>query len=374
MAMANIFDYIAWRGDLTFAQSPFNPVDNIIFSQLAYLPLDGIVGGPDTKGSVCIADAAEQIAKRQHDNPSFLNDLTVIEAAALVGAMGTAQRFKNCRLTCYVNQTDLVSEKQFSAVSVVLGKKMFKRSLLIVYRGTDMSLVGWKEDFNMSLSEPVPSQLEAAAYLEKMAGRFKGSLLVAGHSKGGNLAIYAASCCGKTTRRRIVAVYSNDAPGFHRQFVEGRGYRAIRSRIRAFVPQSSIIGMLFEHGETPVIVKSTETGLMQHDLCSWEIIHNDIARAEELSKESVLVDSILRDWINGMETEQRHQFIEALYTILGATHAQSVTELASDWLKSIVGIINSLKHIDEAAKKSIGKAIGDLFRIAGKNIQALRGK
>ena len=366
--MTNMFDYISWRGDLTFEKSHFNPVDNIIFSQLVYLPLDGIVPNPNEQNGITIADAAVRIDEMQHDDPSFLNELMVIQAAALINAMGKAQRYKNCRLYGYVNQTDPFREKQFSAVSVVIGRRIFRKSLLIVYRGTDMSLVGWKEDFNMSLSEPVPSQKEAVSYLEKMAKKFKGPLRLAGHSKGGNLAIYAAACCRKQTRRRIAAIFSNDAPGFHQQVINSRGYQAIRDRIQAFVPQYSLIGMLFEHGETPAIVKSTENGFMQHDLCSWEVIHNDIVRAEGLSRESILVDNILRDWINGMETEQRRQFIEALYTILSATQARSLTDLTSDWLQSVVSIIDSLNHIDETAKNLIGKAIGDLFWAVIKNI------
>ena len=369
-----MFDYISWRGDLTFKKTPFNPVDNIIFSQLIYLPMDGIVPGPGEQSGIAIADLAVTIAKKRYDDPFFIpdDDLMVRNAAGLVAVMGTAPRYRNCRLFGYVNQTDLFEEKQFSAVSIVIGKKMFKNSLLIVYRGTDMSLVGWKEDFNMSLSDPVPSQKEAVNYLEKMAELTSGPLRAAGHSKGGNLAIYAAANCCRKTRRRIKAIYSNDSPGFHKHVINSEGYRAICGRVQAFVPQSSLIGMLFEHGEAPAIVKSMETGLMQHDLCSWEVSHNDLVRAEKLSKESILVDNILREWINGMESDQRRQFIEALYTILSATNARSVFDLTSDWLQSVVSIINSLKHIDESAKKLIGKAIGDLFWAVWKNLHTLR--
>lgn len=372
--MANMIDYISWRGDLKFDASPFNPVDNIIFSHLAYLPLDGIVPGPEVRGGMTIAGVAEQIAQRQREDTSFLDDQIIVEAAALVHAMGMAPRYKNCQLCSYVNQTDLFQEKQFSAVSVVLGKKLLETSLLVVYRGTDVNLVGWKESFNMSLSDPVPSQKEAAIYLEKMAGRFKGPLRIAGHSKGGNLAVYAASHCRKETSRRILEIFSNDAPGFHQNVIESEGYRAIRSRIRAFVPQSSLVGMLFKHGKKAAIVQSTETGLKQHDLCTWEVMGNDMVYADELSSESILVNNILRDWINDMEIGQRRQFIEAVYTIITAGQARSISDLSSDWLQSIVSIINSLKNIDEPAKKLIGKSIGDLFWAARKNIATLREK
>ena len=371
--MANMYDYISWRGDLPFEQSPFNPVDNIIFSQLAYLPLDGIVPGPGEQGGVSIAEAAGFFAEKQIDSPSFPGeDPMVKEAAGLIDVMGTAPRYRNCRLCGYVSQIDPSLEKQFSALSVMLSGKWGKGTLLVLYRGTDMSLVGWKESFNMSFNGSVPSQQEAVSYLEKMAERSGGPLLIAGHSKGGNLAIYAAAHCSPKTSSRISTIYSNDAPGFSKRTIKSKGYREISSRIQAFIPQSSLVGILFEHGVPPVIVKSTKTGPMQHILSSWEVTYNDMNRVEELSKGSLLVENILNDWISGIEKTQRRQFIGAIYTILTATNARSISDLTVSWFKSAGSIISSLKNIDDPTRKLIGKTIGDLFRAAGNSIKVQR--
>ena len=187
--MANLFDYVYWRGDLEFSCSPFNPVDNIIFSQLSYLPMDGIVPGPDDRGSVSIAELAEIYGEKQ--SMGFVlptDDITVSGAISVINAIGTAPRYKNCRLFGYVSSIDKSQEKQFAAYCTIIPRKRYSGDMLAVYRGTDMSLVGWKEDFNMSVKKSIPSQKEAVFYLDKMASRFAGPVMTAGHSKGGNLA------------------------------------------------------------------------------------------------------------------------------------------------------------------------------------------
>ena len=371
--MANLFDYIKWRGDIDFDQSPFNPVDNIIFAQLSYLPMDGIVPGPGGKNSISITEAAARCAERHYNDPAFAgDDLNIRDAVSVIGAMGASPRYRNCELWCYTSLIDLSQEKQFSAFCAAAVKNRLKRDLFVVYRGTDLTLVGWKEDFNMSFKSSVPSQQEAVSYLENIAARFSGPITMIGHSKGGNLAVYAAANCREKTRRRITAVYSNDAPGFHRDVIQSDGYRSVLSRIHAFVPQSSIVGMLFEHGETPLVVKSKAGGPLQHFLSSWEVTHNGFVSAGELSQQSRLVDNIIREWLNEMESGERQEFVEAVYKILVASEARSITDLTGDWLKSAGNIINSLKNIDKPSKKLIGKITGDLFRAARKIIREQR--
>ena len=368
--MANIYDYIQWRGDLDFSQSPFNPVDNLIFSQLAYLPMDGIVPGPDEKGGIRIKDLAERYFRAQKESPSKqLDEIMVKEAENAVKAIGAAPRYMDCRLFGYVNRTDKFQEKQFSAFCAVIGSKKSSAKLLAVYRGTDMSITGWKEDFNMLFRDAIPSQREAVGYLDKMARRFPGPLMIAGHSKGGNLAVYAAAFCRKDTRSRITAVYSNDAPGFHREVIQSRGYREILNRIYAFIPQSSLVGILLEHGETPAVIKSAATGLLQHLPSTWETTHNDFIRVEELTQESRLVDNIIRNWIDEIDEGQRQQFIETVYKIFVPTDAKSVGDLTVDWKNTAANIISTVKNMDGPTKKLMRKIISELFKSAGKEIE-----
>jgi len=364
--MADLYDYINWRGDLDFSKSPFNPVDNIIFSQLSYLPMDGIIPGPGERGSVSIAELAVRYRKKLDSGLVKENeDITILHAGDVLGAISTVPRYKNCRIFAYKNIVDLSQEKQFAAYCTIIDKKRSGREMLVVYRGTDMSLVGFKEDFNMSYKTSIPSQKEAAEYLDEMALLFNGPIIIAGHSKGGNLAVYASACCSKKTQTRICAIYSNDAPGFHRQFIESRGYKSICGRIHGYIPQSSLIGMLFEHGETPVVVKSTAAGAMQHLLNSWEVTYNDLETAGELTQQSILVDGIIRDWIEDIDEGHRQQFIEAIYRILVSTNAQTVFDLTADWKKTAVNIIANLRDLDIPTRNLIKKIIGNLFRTTG---------
>jgi hypothetical protein len=240
--------------------------------------------------------------------------------------------------------------------------------MLVVYRGTDMTLIGWKESFNMSFITSIPSQKEAVSYLDKTARRFRYPLIIAGHSKGGNLAIYAAAFCSKRTQRRITVIYSNDAPGFHKQVIESEDYQSICPRIRSFIPQSSLVGMLFEHGETPMVIKSVANGPMQHSLCSWEVTYNNMVDAGELTPQSLFIDNIISEWINQIDEGQRQQFIQAIYKILVSCDAESVADLTEDWKNTDGGIINALLNMDKPTKKLMGKIIGDLFKTARENI------
>jgi hypothetical protein len=364
--MANIFDYLAWRGDLDFKHVPFNPVDNIIFSQLSYLPLEGIVPGLKEKTGISIARASEMFADRLKEN-ALNGSILFDDDPAFMEALGRAGRFKDCELHSFVNLLDIAQEKQFAAVSVNTGIMNF-----IAYRGTDVSLVGWKEDFNMSFSEAVPAQLEAVRYFEGIAAKKRGALWLGGHSKGGNLAIYAASSCRKIIRRRIARVYSNDSPGFHGSLIASEGFRKIRNRIFSYVPQFSIVGMLFKHGSEYTVIKSSSTGLMQHDLYTWEVTHNDLVRMDSISRHSHFLSNTLKEWGAGLDYERRQQLIEALYTILHGARIESTAEIEKDWFKTAGRMIQSLGNIDEATRDLMFKTIKALFDAMRNNLDTLK--
>ncbi|MDR1970528.1 MAG: DUF2974 domain-containing protein [Treponema sp.] len=366
--MAGIFDYIAWWGDLDFHASPFNPVDNIILTHLAYFPFDRIVGGPDEKKGLTIAAAAKKAAVILKRNPCAFKDVLVFrDDPALLADLGRSRRFGGLELRGYVNQIDPEAQKQFSAVTIT----GCEGTALLSYRGTDNTIVGWKEDFNMSFTEVVPAQLEAVSYLEKTASRIPGPLRLGGHSKGGNLAVYAAAFCQKNIRRRIRAVYSNDAPGFNRRVLESPGYLEVKDRIHSFVPQSAIVGMLFEHGENYTVVKSNQTAFMQHDVFSWEVGRDDVVRVQEISQGGDFVNHTLREWIDGMDGEHRRRFADALYEILSSAETGTLRKLGDDWLKSASLMIKGYQGIDGPTKKLIAKTVSAFFKAARNNLNLL---
>ena len=366
--MADLFEYLAWRGDLGFSKSPLNPVDSLIFSQLSYMPFDGIVPAPDEKGSISIRDAAELFGEKLN-NDSSKEKLTILfeNDPELLGALAFSNRFRNCRLSGYVNIVDNDRLIQFSAICINTDEKFS----FVVYRGTDRNIVGWKEDFNMSFDEAVPAQLEAVVYLEKMASRLKKHLYVVGHSKGGNLAVYAAACCRKRIQKRISDIYSFDSPGFQNNILTSKGFSLIKDKIKSFIPQASVVGMLFEHGCSQKIVKSTSTGLLQHELYSWEVTHNDLVYVEEITPGSRFVDKTVKEWIAGLNNEQREQFLNALYSILDDSEVKSLQDFETSWFKAAGRLIKTFGGIDEKKKQLIQKTFGDLFNIARRNFDTL---
>ena len=362
--MADIFEYLAWRGDLRMKSAVFNPVDSLILCRLSYIPFDGIVASSHTGGSLTIVQAAERFFSPEGEKAAA-GKVLFREDTRLLSALAQSGRFGSMRLSGYVNQIDPEEQKQFSAITVHLEDG----SVFIAFRGTDNSLIGWREDFNMSYLPTVPSQHDAVAYLESAAQQAGGGLRLGGHSKGGNLAVYAASFCAEILQSRILEVYNNDGPGFDAEVISRGGYQAIKDRIHTFVPQSSVIGMLLEHEEAYTVIHSTQTGIMQHDIYSWEVTRDGFICLDTVSGSSRFIDRTLKEWVAGMDQGQRGKFFDALFEIIGATNAKTTTELTADWLKTARLLLRSLKNVDTPTRKLISHTLGSLLGAAKKSLR-----
>jgi hypothetical protein len=366
--MPDLFDYLSWRGDLDFTQSPVNPVDFVIFSQLSYLPFEDIVPGPDDNEGINFHLALKSLSEKVQKKTLYRKySLSFKEDPAFISALISSNRFKNCHIFGYVNQIDDEREIQFSALCISTGNNSYS----VVFRGTDASFVGWKEDFNMAFRETIPSQKEAVKYFEKIASLVNGELRIGGHSKGGNLAVYAAAFCKKKIQERICDIYCFDSPGFFRKILESEGFSAVKNRIHSYIPQFSVVGMLLERESSYTVIKSSETGLMQHSLFSWEVTHNDLIHGGEVTQGSRFIGKTLREWIDGLDNEQREKFIDALYAILYTSEIKSIHDLESSWFASAGKLIKSIGNIDEPTRKLVWNTFSELFRSAGRNIDTL---
>ncbi|MEG1547140.1 MAG: Mbeg1-like protein [Clostridia bacterium] len=346
--MSDLFEYIKWRGDLTLAHTPFNEVDSLILCRLSYLPWDGIVPA-SFKSPISIADAAEKcLSLLGADGDGRKVHLKADEL--LLRELAQSERFGAMYLAGYTNIVDIAEQKQFSAISIIVSGAAY-----IAFRGTDGTLVGWKEDFNMSFESAVPAQLAAVDYLTAAAGAIRGQLRVGGHSKGGNLAVYAAAFCKPSIQRRIVDVYNNDGPGFSAEVLKAPGFSIIDSKVHTFVPQSSVVGMLLEHDEDFVAVHSTQKGLMQHDIYSWDVTHNALVYVSGVTRSSQFIDITLKDWLTGMQPELRQKLIDAAYDILASSDATTLSELFKG--KNTMAILKSLTNIDDTTRKLLGQAM-----------------
>lgn len=359
--MGTLFDYITWRGDLSFEADPINEVDNLIFSLISYIDFAGIVSPKHSADPVSLQAAANAFFARNPDLRKVSIGLIIPkEIIRVFYALRDCRRFRSVRMKAYTNLIDLKKEMQFSAVTFVLPTG----ETVVAYRGTDDTIVGWKENFNMSFMDVIPSQKAAALYLDMAAKYSEGPIYVTGHSKGGNLSVYAGTYCSEETKKRIVRVWSNDGPGFANGLPESDAYLDMKPRIQTLIPQSSVVGMLLEHDKGYTVVKSRQAGVLQHNGLTWEVEGNRFIHLKDVSSECVRTDKTLQEWIRGMTPEQREQFSEAIYQILSADNALTLTQLVSPrnrWL------VQSLK-LDPEVRKTIRRTIRELIGINTKNL------
>ena len=353
--MSNINDYLDWRGDILFENSPINEVDNMILSRFSYLPFKKI----ELKNTETIEKIMEKFKKFK------TTDFNITGDDPLSKKLAKSERFKNLKVSDYYANTDMEAEKQFSAITIHLPND----ELYISFCGTDNTLVGWKEDFNMSFMQHIPAQLEGVKYLQKVANKYPGKIHLGGHSKGGNIAVYSAVFAGKEIQDRIIDVTNHDGPGFDESIIETEEYKNILEKIYTYIPQSSIIGRLLEHKEKYKIVQSVEKGIMQHDIYSWQVLGKKIVQMEEVTNGSELINTTLRNWLNETTPEQRKNVIDIVYSLIQTTNATTCKELSESRMKNIGEILKSYKNVDEKDKKMINKMVKSLGSAAKESLK-----
>ena len=277
--------------------------------------------------------------------------------------MAKSVRFGKCVIRNYVNEIVTEAEQQFSAVEIVLDDG----TSYISFRGTDDTIIGWKEDFNLSTGV-VPAQERAVEYMQRISDKAYGMLRVGGHSKGGNLAIYGSGMC-KSAHDKILEIYSNDGPGFSKEFQESPETAEMMPKIIRIIPEYSIIGTLLEHEKQPIIVASTSRGLLQHDGFSWEVQGPGLVRRDSLNKTALRFIEILHKWIDGMDTEQKRLLIEDLFATLQASGCENLSEVQSGGIKSLAAMV---KRLDKFAPESRGMMQELLTAICGGWLEQLQ--
>ncbi len=347
---SSVYDYLNWRGDIGFDVIPPNEVDNLIFSIISYIDFDGVVEEElGQKKPPVLLSTTKSYLGTKHGKIQNLGLFIPREVVTLLVRAAKTQRFGLCRPFCYANRICDNQQKQFSAVSFMLPCG----DTFVAFRGTDDTLVGWKENFNMCFMQPVPAQIEALEYLELVASKTSGKIYLGGHSKGGNLAVYSAVKASYAVRERIAAVYNNDGPGFDREFIDGDDYREMSERIHTIVPQSSIIGMLLEHEERHIVVKSRSSGLLQHNGLSWDVMGGSFIKLDSVDEGSKNIDRSLKQWLASIDPQKRESFVDSLYEALTATNAKTLSDLSSDKIK----LIKAWNSLDAETRANLMKCI-----------------
>ena len=348
--MGNILDYLDWRGDLSLGQDPFNDVDNLILASLSYLEFDGVVPGIG-EGSISLSRAAEEFFSRYPLGEKVDMGLVVpAEVPAMLEKMARTERFGAMRLSCYVNHVDQKASEQFSALTVETGD----RQIYCAFRGTDDTLAGWREDLEMACTEEIPAQKLAADYLRKTARCYpRRGIRLGGHSKGGNLAVYAAALCPQRLQHRITVVWSNDGPGFYEEALNSPGYGRVRDRLHSVIPKASVVGMLLDHDTEDTVVDSDQLGVLQHNPFSWQVMGGGFVVLPEMDRGAREGSLAIREWMKKTTPEGRNRFVEALFSVLTAGGAETLTDLKDGDLRDAGAVVRAMKDMDRETREGI---------------------
>lgn len=361
--MENIIDYVKEWGKYSLFEKTFNEVDSLVLCQLAYLHYGQFVPGLDRYSVPVSIRSIYEHPDREKILEGYWYRENNIE---LFTAAVDSKRFGGLKMNFYVDVINEQEQAQFSAVTYVLEDQ----SVYIAYRGTDATIVGWKEDLNLAFSKPLHSQYLAVEYMERVAGFVSGDFYTGGHSKGGNLAVYAAMNCKTRTRDRIIKIFNNDGPGFRPEIKEKGNYQEITDRMVKFIPRSSLVGTILEDQRDYTLVESRGVGTLQHNTYSWKVEEDHFIRAKNMAEGKMIRDAALNEWILSLTEEEIHAFVDTLYEVISASEASNIFEFGADWKKCLQNIFEAAKGIDETTRKMISKIIWAFFEISGERAAA----
>ena len=378
-----VMDYLRWRGDLPLARDGFNEVDNLVLCIISYLNFRRFddLKTTDPAGAVALPEVAARLT--EEDEQLGLSELDYIPLMRLAAE---TERFRDVRMFGFTHEWDETKEMQFDAVSYLLPDD----TLLVSFMGTDTSLVGWKEDFNMSFLSAVPAQERATAYTVEIAAACPDrKLRIAGHSKGGNLAAWAAiHIPAQLQEQRLLDAYNNDGPGFSHDMVDSDAYRRVADKLHTYIPESSIVGVLLEHAEDYAVIDSSNRSVMQHEPMSWSVLGPRFVHLGQRSQMGKLSDDVLRQWIGSMTPQEREQFSDALFDVLSLSgKARTLDDLRAGGLAGGAALLKQYSGADEQDKKIIAeifrrlavdvkeelkKAAGQGLKTAGKGLTGVK--
>ena len=362
--MGNIITYLDEYGGYSFAEKPFGPVDGLVMAHFSYYVFDGIV--PASFGR---ERAIKLCELKDRMNPDHFVSVTWEREGnkELFYKIIKSRRFRSTAACCYVNETDEENDMQFSAITLLLGNG----DIYIAFRGTDDALIGWKEDFYMAYRTPVAAQERSRTYFEEVAHlmmrKRHARFYLGGHSKGGNLAVYAAITCKDKFKRRIGAIYNYDGPGFRPDYLDKFDKSMIEDKIKKYIPSESFVGMLMQGQEEYTPIESSEVGVLQHIPLSWKIVGSDFVICSQQDMRRMELYHKMNVWLFALDKEKIKGFLDSLFEMLEATQAQTLSELPQEAWKNWIGIWNAYRNLDQDTKEIMRELCIFLIQIAAKD-------
>lgn len=351
----NIIEYVETQMQ-DFSSVKFNMVDSLILSHFVYFNFNKVVPGLSDYQAVKIGD----LLKAEYV-PDLLRDLWNFESnRRLLIALGMSPRFRDIRMCCFSDITSITDQKQFAAVTFLLDDQ----TAYIAYRGTDSTVTGWKEDLNMTFTSPVPAQQEGVAYLNAIADRFPHcALIVGGHSKGGNIAVYSAMECDPAVQNRIISINSHDGPGFKDDVFASAKYARIRTKVHKTLPQSSLVGMLLQRHEDYTVVESKQFWILQHDPLTWVIENGDFKYRQGITSGAEHINTAVNQWLESLDDEKRELFAATIHNVIESMGIVKLSDFGKDWRKKALMAMDTIRGIDPETKHFVLETIKSLLSL-----------
>ena len=359
--MANMLDYLVWRGDIPLSVAPWDGIDGLICATISYLDFHG---GQDSKGWT-LEELNRIDALQEGNSNSFEGRKAVFQK------MADSARFSGTRMHHAISLTDPEIGMQFSAMCL----DMPDGTTCVAFRGTDNTIIGWREDFDMAYKTRVPAQEAATLYLTRAAELSDRPLRIVGHSKGGNLAVYASACVSPKAQKRIESIWSYDGPGMNREMSQSEGYERIREKISSYIPQTSIIGLLMDYFEPYTVVRSAASGISQHDPMSWQIYGPQFETLEDVDQTAKVTRDTLHDWLQNSTPEQRADFVDTLFCLVDTTKATKMSDLTGEKLKSLLTMVGNRNEVNPETRRVFNRLMAQAVTLGfGNVIDMVRGR
>lgn len=353
--MPNMLDYLTWRGDLPLSCVPWNEVDSLLMAAFAYCSFGEQAAGRD-------GVALRSLSPRSRSDEKDLQFFS--RCRDLQAQLAQTLRFGGLMVHDAVELWDPLREMQFAAVTIDLPDG----SCFVAFRGTDSTLIGWREDFAMAYESVVPAQQEALTYLERISMGNPRGIFVGGHSKGGNLAVFAAAHASPDARRLLRGVYSFDGPGLSKEILSTPGYESIHGLIHSYIPQSSVVGLLLGYHPEYTVVRSKAISLLQHDPFTWQLIGPRFEEVQQVDGPSQLMDETIHEWLESCTPQQREAFVDAVFSILEATGATTLNEIMDEKFRSAAAMVIAGLTLDGETKKMLIRLVAQFIRIGTTNL------
>lgn len=355
--MANILEYMDWRGDIPFSLDSFNDVDNLILAEIAYTDFEGIL----TQDEVMSLSEASKLYFEVHTEQEINDRTTFYRLAPMVlKKAASTDRFKDITISSYMSITSSDRDEQIAAITYSLPDD----SCYVAFRGTDNTLIGWKEDFNLSFMEETTGQRRAIEYINYYFKNKKKRLRIGGHSKGGNFAVYSAAFCDKSIKKYISNIYSNDGPGFREEIIEKKEYKDILPKVTSILPEESMVGILLSNKYNSYIIKSSMKGIYQHDPISWMVYGNQFIKAESRTDTSMIVDKTMMKWLATMSDADRAIFTDLLFSTLDNNGIKTLNDLSEGGVKAVSEIMKSLYEMPADKQQEFSSMVKRLVKIS----------